>query len=40
METITAKCAYCGKEATYDLDDDEFIMFQLYQCFGRQLGSI
>ena len=40
METITAKCAHCGKEATYDLDDDEFIMFQLYQCFGRQLGSI
>ena len=39
METITAKCAHCGKEATYDLDDDEFIMFQLYQCFGRQLGS-
>ena len=40
MEKITAKCAFCGREAIYYLNEDELITLQRYQCFGRQLGSI
>ncbi len=40
MYTIIAKCACCGKEGSYNLDEDEFILLHLYQIFGRQLGYI
>ena len=38
--TITAKCACCGREEEYHLDEKEYYTLLRYQVYGRQLGYI
>ena len=40
MCQLFAKCACCGKEGTYEMNENENSMFIRYQVFGRQLGYI
>lgn len=40
MSNIIAKCACCGKEEIYEMNEEEALMLQKYQVYGRQLGYI
>ena len=40
MNTIKAKCAYCGYEEEYVLSADEYKMLRRYEHYGRKLGYI
>ena len=40
MITLFAECACCGRIGTYDMNEEEYHTFLLYQCFGRELGFI
>ena len=40
MCKIIAKCSCCGKEGSYDLNEEEFLNYNLYLIFKRDLGYI
>lgn len=40
MSKIIAKCACCGREESYELNEEEYITLQKYQIYGRQMGHI
>ena len=40
MNTIAAKCSFCGYEEEYQLSKEEYCTLKRYQKYGRQLGLI
>ncbi len=40
METIKAKCSFCGYEEEYPLSEEEALNLTFYDIFGRELGSL